>query len=32
MSLWRMDREMPVEEVYLRAALETWREKQQDNG
>lgn len=32
MTLWRMDRDMPVEEVFLRAALEKIRRDEQDNG
>ena len=32
MTLWRMDRDMPVEEVFLRAALEKIRQDEQDNG
>lgn len=32
MSLWRMDHEMPVDEVFLRAALEKIRRDEQDNG
>ena len=30
--MWRMDREMPAEELSLRVALEKWREEQMDNG
>ena len=32
MTLWRIDRDMPVEEVFLRAALEKIRQDEQDNG
>ena len=32
MTMWRMDREMPIDEVILRNALEKWREEQRDNG
>ena len=31
MTLWRLDHEMPIDEVFLRAALERWRKDQQDN-
>ena len=30
MTMWRMDREMPIDEIFLRAALEQWRQDQQD--
>lgn len=32
MTLWRLDHEMPVDEVFLRVAFENWRQEQQDNG
>ncbi len=32
MTLWRLDRDMPIEEIFLRGALEEWREEQQNNG
>lgn len=32
MTLWRMDRDMPVEEMFLRAALDKIKGDEQDNG
>ncbi len=32
MTLWRMDRDMPVEEMFLRYALEKIRQDERDNG